>query len=219
MCERRLYAEGGIGEHAREHDAPHKARRFHPTNTSREELRRGNAKETRGTAFVVYEDIFDAKTAVEHLSGFNVANRYLIVLYYQQAKLSKKGDQVRVMGHATMTLRACRDIWQGEEGVGWQGEIESCLLPPRSAAHRLFSSYYPPPARRGCQLRELRQPAANSGALLANATSRAADDAGEEGAGVEGDPGQVRRGWQRAAAEGRELESVLERRLGGGLGE
>lgn len=56
--------------------------------------RRGNAKETRGTAFVVYEDIFDAKTAVEHLSGFNVANRYLIVLYYQQAKLSKKGDQV-----------------------------------------------------------------------------------------------------------------------------
>ena len=45
---------------------------------------------------MVYEDIYDAKTAVEHLSGFNVANRYLIVLYYQQAKLTKKGDQVRL---------------------------------------------------------------------------------------------------------------------------
>ncbi|KAI3699726.1 hypothetical protein L2E82_44197 [Cichorium intybus] len=26
-----------------------------------------------------YEDIYDAKTAVDHLSGFKVANRYLIV--------------------------------------------------------------------------------------------------------------------------------------------
>lgn len=56
------------------------------------QVRLGNAKETRGTAFVVYEDIFDAKNAVDHLSGFNVANRYLIVLYYQQAKLGKKMD-------------------------------------------------------------------------------------------------------------------------------
>ena len=42
---------------------------------------------------MIYEDIYDAKTAVDHLSGFNVANRYLIVLYYQQAKLNKKIDQ------------------------------------------------------------------------------------------------------------------------------
>ena len=33
---------------------------------------RGETKETRGTAFVVYEDIYDAKDAVDHLSGFNV---------------------------------------------------------------------------------------------------------------------------------------------------
>ena len=39
---------------------------------------------------MVYEDIYDAKTAVEHLSGFNVANRYLIVLYYNHNKHSKK---------------------------------------------------------------------------------------------------------------------------------
>lgn len=51
---------------------------------------RGATKETRGTAYVVYEDIYDAKTAVEHLSGFNVANRYLIVLYYNHQKHSKK---------------------------------------------------------------------------------------------------------------------------------
>ena len=37
----------------------------------------------QGTAFVVYEDIYEAKNACDHLSGFNVCNRYLIVLYYQ----------------------------------------------------------------------------------------------------------------------------------------
>ncbi|KAH0994033.1 hypothetical protein GBA52_005516 [Prunus armeniaca] len=57
------------------------------------QIRIGTNKDTRGTAFVVYEDIYDAKTAVDHLSGFNVANRYLIVLYYQQAKMGKKLDQ------------------------------------------------------------------------------------------------------------------------------
>lgn len=36
------------------------------------QIRVGNSKETRGTAYVVYEDIFDAKTAVDHLAGFNV---------------------------------------------------------------------------------------------------------------------------------------------------
>lgn len=38
-------------------------------------LLRGTTPETRGTAFVVYEDIYDAKNACEHLSGFNVSNR------------------------------------------------------------------------------------------------------------------------------------------------
>lgn len=53
---------------------------------------RGNTPETRGTAFVVYEDIFDAKNACDHLSGFNVCNRYLVVLYYQPTKAFKKVD-------------------------------------------------------------------------------------------------------------------------------
>ena len=47
------------------------------------QIRLGTTAETRGTAFVVYDDIHDAKTAVDHLSGFNVGGRYLIVLYYQ----------------------------------------------------------------------------------------------------------------------------------------
>lgn len=53
---------------------------------------RGDKNDTRGTAFVVYEDIYDAKTAVDHLSGFNVCGRYLIVLYFQQARLQKQID-------------------------------------------------------------------------------------------------------------------------------
>ncbi|PAA51180.1 hypothetical protein BOX15_Mlig028462g2, partial [Macrostomum lignano] len=54
------------------------------------QIRVGNTPETRGTAFVVYEDIFDAKNACDHLSGFNVCNRYLVVLYYQPTKVQKK---------------------------------------------------------------------------------------------------------------------------------
>ncbi|KAK6168005.1 hypothetical protein SNE40_021917 [Patella caerulea] len=56
------------------------------------QIRVGNTPETKGTAFVVYEDIFDAKNACDHLSGFNVCNRYLVVLYYQANKSFKKVD-------------------------------------------------------------------------------------------------------------------------------
>lgn len=70
-----------------------------PTRT-RSLARRGCEKKTRGTAFIVYEDIFDAKRAQEGLSGFNVQNRYLIVLYYnkkrQQQHLSVKAEEERL---------------------------------------------------------------------------------------------------------------------------
>lgn len=56
------------------------------------QIRIGNTPETRGTAFVVYEDIFDAKNACDQLSGFNVCNRYLVVLYYQASKAFKTAD-------------------------------------------------------------------------------------------------------------------------------
>lgn len=56
------------------------------------QIRLGSAKTTKGTAYVVYEDIFDAKNAQEHLSGFNVANRYLIVLYHKHTHVLKKAE-------------------------------------------------------------------------------------------------------------------------------
>ena len=38
------------------------------------------------------QDIYDAKNAVDHLSGFNVCGRYLVVLYYQAARMEKRMD-------------------------------------------------------------------------------------------------------------------------------
>ena len=43
----------------------------------------------------MYEDIYDAKNAVDHLSGFNVCGRYLVVLYYQQSKMLKNAETER----------------------------------------------------------------------------------------------------------------------------
>merc|ERR1719456_1992541 len=56
------------------------------------QIRRGTGPETRGTAFVVYDDIYDAKNAMDHLSGFNVAGRYLVLLYYNPNKMNSKID-------------------------------------------------------------------------------------------------------------------------------
>jgi len=56
------------------------------------QIRMGCDQETRGTAYVVYEDIYEAKNALDHLSGFNVCNRYLIVLYFNPTKQAKRVD-------------------------------------------------------------------------------------------------------------------------------
>lgn len=52
------------------------------------QIRLGSTNATRGTAYVVYDDIFEAKNACENLNGFQVAGRYLIVLYHQQKRLT-----------------------------------------------------------------------------------------------------------------------------------
>lgn len=52
----------------------------------------GNKPDTRGTAFVVYEDIYDAKNAADHLFGFNVCNRYLTVLYYRPERVASRAE-------------------------------------------------------------------------------------------------------------------------------
>jgi pre-mRNA branch site protein p14 len=56
------------------------------------QIRLGDKNDTKGSAFVVYEDIYDAKNALDHLSGFNVCGRYLIVLYYRQSTAHKAQD-------------------------------------------------------------------------------------------------------------------------------
>ena len=56
------------------------------------QIRVGNQQDTRGTAFVVYDDIYDAKQALEHLNGFNVCGRYLVVLYFQPERAQKRLD-------------------------------------------------------------------------------------------------------------------------------
>ncbi len=50
------------------------------------QIRLGNAQGTRGTAYVVYEDVYDAKAAFDHLSGFSVAGRYLVCGYLKQSR-------------------------------------------------------------------------------------------------------------------------------------
>ena len=80
------------------------------------QIRLGNAQDTRGTAFVVYEDIYDAKNAVDHLSGFNVCGRYLVVLYYQQTKMQKRLDTEREMKELA-EMRARLGIDGGDEGA------------------------------------------------------------------------------------------------------
>jgi pre-mRNA branch site protein p14 len=51
------------------------------------QIRAGTDNKTKGTAFVVYEDVMDAKQACDKLNGFNFMNRYLVVLYHQPEKM------------------------------------------------------------------------------------------------------------------------------------
>jgi len=42
------------------------------------QVRQGIASNTKGTAFIVYEDVMDAKQACDKLNGYNFQNRYLV---------------------------------------------------------------------------------------------------------------------------------------------
>lgn len=41
---------------------------------------------------MVYEDITDAKNACDHLNGFNLMGRYLVILYFQANRVQKKAE-------------------------------------------------------------------------------------------------------------------------------
>lgn len=78
--------------------------------TRRSQIRQGIANNTKGTAFVVYEDVMDAKSACDKLNGFNFQNRYLVgasiapcpaspanvsaVLYHQPEKMMKAANDL-----------------------------------------------------------------------------------------------------------------------------
>lgn len=54
------------------------------------QIRKGINNETRGSAFVIYDDVFDAKEAVTKLNGFQVSGRYLILQYFQPQKAAER---------------------------------------------------------------------------------------------------------------------------------
>jgi pre-mRNA branch site protein p14 len=76
-------------------------------------------------AFVVYEDIYDAKAAVDHLSGFNVCGRYLIVLYYQ-AKISQKNVDEKAKRLEIAEIKAKYNVKDDDE--------DEVVPPPRKRA-------------------------------------------------------------------------------------
>lgn len=51
-----------------------------------QQIRLGNNQDTKGTAFVIYEDMADAKAAKTKLEGYNFNGRYLVVSFYQLDK-------------------------------------------------------------------------------------------------------------------------------------
>eukprot|EP00953_Heterococcus_sp_UTEX-ZZ885_P029472 15634-Heterococcus_DN1.PRE.2 len=89
------------------------------------QIRLGDKSDTRGTAFVVYEDIYDAKAAVDHLSGFNVCGRYLIVLYYQ-AKISQKNVDEKAKRLEIAEIKAKYNVKDEDE--------DEVVPPPRKRA-------------------------------------------------------------------------------------
>lgn len=56
------------------------------------QIRKGNTEGTKGTAFVVYDEVADAKQAYDQLNGFQFENRYLVVLYHQPEKMVKSAQ-------------------------------------------------------------------------------------------------------------------------------
>ncbi|KIW14885.1 hypothetical protein PV08_07670 [Exophiala spinifera] len=57
------------------------------------QIRLGNSTTTKGTAFVVYDEVLDAKQACDKLNGFNFMNRYLVVLYHQPEKMKVEAKE------------------------------------------------------------------------------------------------------------------------------
>jgi len=69
------------------------------------QVRQGIANNTKGTAFVVYEDVVDAKQACDKLNGFNFQNRYLVVLYHQPDKMARSKEDLEARRESLAQLK------------------------------------------------------------------------------------------------------------------
>ncbi|KAF4977102.1 hypothetical protein FZEAL_6335 [Fusarium zealandicum] len=69
------------------------------------QVRQGIAGNTKGTAFVVYEDVTDAKQACDKLNGFNFQSRYLVVLYHQPDKMAKSKEDLEARRESLAQLK------------------------------------------------------------------------------------------------------------------
>lgn len=72
------------------------------------QIRKGTTAETKGTAFVIYDDIYDAKEALQKLNGFQVSGRYLILQYYQPQKAAERQAQIAEQKKSQMAGRFYR---------------------------------------------------------------------------------------------------------------
>ena len=57
------------------------------------QVRIGNAKDTKGSAFVIFGDPAHAKTALQKMTGYAVQGRYLIIGFWQPGKEGKFGKK------------------------------------------------------------------------------------------------------------------------------
>ncbi|KAI1645646.1 pre-mRNA branch site protein p14 [Daldinia loculata] len=67
----------------------------HLANHHRSQIRQGISVEAKGTAYVVFWNVMDAKNALEKLNGYNFQNRYLVVLWHQPEKTLKSKDDLQ----------------------------------------------------------------------------------------------------------------------------
>ncbi|EFZ00399.2 pre-mRNA branch site protein p14 [Metarhizium robertsii ARSEF 23] len=95
------------------------------------QVRQGISTSTKGTAFVVYEDVMDAKQACDKLNGFNFQNRYLVVLYHQPEKMMKSKEDLEARRESLAQLKKQHDSLQDKRPSMSSGRS---LSPPKSAS-------------------------------------------------------------------------------------
>ncbi|EIM22085.1 RNA-binding domain-containing protein [Wallemia mellicola CBS 633.66] len=77
------------------------------------QIRLGNTKETRGTAYVVYEIVNDSKQAFDNLNGFHLNERYIVVMYHQpekQAQIAMKQAELAKREEELAAFKRANDI-------------------------------------------------------------------------------------------------------------